>query len=174
MLNRLMGLYLVISIFSSYIYITTEFVLSDVYQYILFGIEASILLVISIYLIKNIKYSFNSFSSYCGLLGLNLIIFILFHFGLIYPLSYILHESTKENKKEQMNIVSKLDNVSSTAYMKKYRYKIYLKNENFSKMIYLNEKQISKKDYDKLRINSIMTIELEKSFFGYTLNSFNI
>ena len=65
-------------------------------------------------MVKLDNYSLNSFSSYIGIVGINLIIFGLFHFGLIYPLSYALHKVTKKSIDIEMNIINKVDYISST------------------------------------------------------------
>lgn len=160
---------------SFFIYVTTEFVLSNTYQNILISIEVLILLIFSLYLIKNIKakkidYSLNSFSAYIGILGINLILFGLFHFGLIYPVSYTLHKATKKMINEEMVIINKADYISSTQFLKEYRYEFWLQNSNFSKVVYLTDNQLSKKDYNKIHTNDIIILNVEKSFFGYIIN----
>ena len=174
-LENLIWLYLIIASASFFIYVNSEFILSITYQNILISIEILILLVFSFYLIKNVKtkkinYSLDSFNSYIGIIGINLIIFGLFHFGLMYPLSYALHKVTKKSINIEMKIVNKADYISSTQYLKKYRYKFWLKNNNFEKVVYLNDKQISKIDFEKIKIYEIMILNVEKSFFGYTIN----
>jgi len=174
-LEKIIWLYLIIAILSFFIHVTTEFVLVGMFQTILISIEALILLIFSFYLIKNIKekqidYSLNSLSSYIGVIGINLIIFGLFHFGLMYPLSYAFHKVTKKSINIEMKIINKKDYISSTQYLKKYRYKFWLKNDDFVKVVYLNDKQISKKAFDTIKAHEKMLLNVEKSFFGYTVN----
>lgn len=174
-MEKIIWLYLIIAILSFFIHVTTEFVLVGMFQTILISIEALILLIFSFYLIKNIKekqidYSLNSLSSYIGVIGINLIIFGLFHFGLMYPLSYAFHKVTKKSINIEMKIINKKDYISSTQYLKKYRYKFWLKNDDFVKVVYLNDKQISKKAFDTIKAHEKMLLNVEKSFFGYTVN----
>ena len=77
---------------------------------------------------------------------------------------------TKKTTNVEMNIIHKADYLATTRHLKKYRYKIWLKNRNFERIIYLNNKQLSKRNFEKLKIQQTMTLNIEKSFFGYTFN----
>ena len=174
-IEKFIWLYLIIVCLSFIIFVTTDFTLNRYYQTVLITIETLILTVFSYYLIKSIKekkvnYPLNSLSAYIGILGINVIIFGLFHFGVVYPLSYALHTIAKKPITIEMDIVDKKDFISSTQYLKKYRYKIWLKDNDLLKVVYLNDEQLSNKDFDTMKLHDKMMVNMERSMFGYTID----
>jgi uncharacterized membrane protein len=173
MTAKIFYFFLIYTLTSIIIYMTTDFTFSKVFEKVSLLISGLFSTVFTYYLwraIKNktIKYQLDSVSSFVGFLAIVVIFFSFILFVIIYPTSYFLHKITKKPSIETMIIESKKDVVKSTRYHYQYRYIIYLKNNDIEQIAYLNDKQLSNLDYQKIHIGDIWKAKVAKSFFGFT------
>ena len=113
------------------------------------------------------KYKLKSIESYIAFIGINIIIIYFIIGGVIYPTSYLIHKIIENKYQETFVILSK--NLPYPSFIN-CAYEIKLKNEEA-----IIKKCLPNKDiYNRVILNSTVKAKTNKSFFGLTIDSFEL